>query len=110
MAEKKLKKGAKKLKNISKTPRKSSKKYAKRRLFSIFDADFAGFAGTEEIFRHGLTQIYMVFKPSKSKKFLTRINTDFARLGVLYESCFLSKLSRRIRNRPPNPENTGFFF
>ena len=31
---------------------------------------------------------------------LHRINTAFARLGVLDEPCFLSKLSRKIRHRP----------
>ena len=34
--------------------------------------------------------------------FLTRVNTVFARLGVLNKFCFLSKLNRRIRLRPPD--------
>jgi len=44
--------------------------------------------------------IFLVERFLATDIFLTRVNTVFARLGVLDKSCFLSKLNRRIRLRP----------
>jgi hypothetical protein len=48
------------------------------------------------IFRHGLTRI-------------SRLDTVFARLGVLDKACLLSKLIRRLRLRPPCGKNSRTF-
>jgi hypothetical protein len=48
-------------------------------------------------------EIYLATESTGSTEFIsTQINTVFARLGVLDEPYLLSKLSRRIRLRPPN--------